>query len=139
VAAPVVAPAAAPGGHAGVVSRWASARVRVGDTTSVVVTPADGGAERVVYAYAPSAKLPRLPRVCWSADDRSLIFKSHDEMGRASVWKVSIEGGRPRPLAQFSDLSRLSNRRDFDVDARRIYFTIEDKHSNVWVADITAR
>jgi serine/threonine protein kinase/Tol biopolymer transport system component len=107
------------------------------DTTSLVVTPAEGGAERVVYAASDGP--PRPTRVCWSADDRSLIFKSHDEMGRASFWKVPVEGGKPRPLAQFSDLSRPSNRSDFEVDTRRLYFTIEDKQSNVWVADITAR
>lgn len=77
--------------------------------------------------------------VTWSADGKSLIFKAHDDRGRASFWRASIAGGPPKQLALLNDLARPSNRRDFHADARRIYFTIEDKQSNVWVAEVVPR
>jgi hypothetical protein len=49
---------------------------------------------------------------------------------------VSAAGGRPRLRVRFDDLGRPSNRRDFAVDAQRFYFTIEDRQSDVYVAEV---
>ena len=75
----------------------------------------------------------------WAADGRSLIFKSHDADGRASFWSIPASGGVPRLLARLPDLARPSHRADFSADGKRLYFTIEDKQSNIWIADIAPR
>lgn len=80
---------------------------------------------------------PQAESVFWSTDGTTLFFKSHDE-GRASFWSVPVAGGQPTLLVRFSNPAHRSNRRDFSVDAKRIYFTIEDQQSNVWVADVKA-
>jgi hypothetical protein len=52
---------------------------------------------------------------------------------------VSAEGGRPRLLVRFTDPERQSSRRDFATDGSRLYFAIEDRQSDVFVAEMIAR
>ena len=75
----------------------------------------------------------------WSPDGRTLYYKAHDSLGRASFWSVSAAGGRPRLLVRFTDLSRPSSRRDFATDGRRFYFAIEDRQSDVFVAELVTK
>jgi hypothetical protein len=42
-------------------------------------------------------------------------------------------------LVRFSDLDRQSNRRDFATDGKRFYFPIEDRQSDVFVAEMKFR
>jgi hypothetical protein len=72
----------------------------------------------------------------WSADGRTLYYKAHDAQGRASLWSVSAEGGTPRLLVRFDDPDRQSARKDFAMDARRFFFAIEDRQSDVFVAEL---
>jgi Tol biopolymer transport system component len=99
------------------------------------VAPADSGSARLVYA--PRSGTDPVPGwVQSSPDGRTLYFKTHDADGRASIWSVPVSGGRPRLLVMFDDLSRPSMRPDFSVDATRFYFGIDDRQSDLWVADI---
>ena len=66
-------------------------------------------------------------------------IKSHDADGRASFWSVPVGGGPPSELVRFDDLSRPSRRWDFDAGAGRFFFTIEDRRSNIWIADVSDR
>ena len=75
----------------------------------------------------------------FSANGREVYFKSHDAEGRASFWSIPVSGGRPRLLARFDDPARASNRFDFASDGRRFYFTVEDRQSDIWVADVSRR
>lgn len=97
----------------------------------------DSGTVRVVYQ--PRAGEARAAKVVWARDGRGLYFKSHDREGRAALWSIPTSGGRPRLLIRFDDPNRLSNRPDFDTDGRRFYFTIEDRQSDLWIADIVRR
>jgi eukaryotic-like serine/threonine-protein kinase len=106
------------------------------DGTVEVIAP-DSGAPRVVYA--PGTAEPRAENVLISKDSRTLYFKSHDAQGRASIWSVPVSGGRPRLLVRFTDPSRPSIRPDFAAGAGRFFFTIEDRQSDIWVAEITKR
>ncbi len=74
--------------------------------------------------------------MAWSRDGSTLYYKAHDALGRASFWAVSPAGGRPRLLVRFTDLARPSNRNDFAVDANRFYFAIDDRQSDVFVAEL---
>ncbi|HTH65382.1 MAG TPA: protein kinase [Gemmatimonadales bacterium] len=104
---------------------------------AIVVVPADGGTPRRVSDLLPT--VPLVEEVEWSPDGRTLYYKTHDAQGRASFWAVNAAGGRPRLLVRFDDLSRLSSRRDFATDGRLLYFAIQDRQSDVFVAELFAR
>ncbi|HEU4564940.1 MAG TPA: protein kinase [Gemmatimonadaceae bacterium] len=98
------------------------------------IVPADSGAPR--YPYVPGDGDPLAELALFAPSGRELYFKSHDAYGRASFWSVPAAGGRPRLLARFDDPAWSSNRFDFASDGERFYFTVEDRQSDVWVAEI---
>jgi Tol biopolymer transport system component len=103
----------------------------------IAVVPADSGAEGDVYV--PRAEDPPAELAIFSANGRDVYFKSHDPEGRASFWSIPVTGGCPRLLARFDDPARASNRFDFASDGRRFYFTVEDRQSDIWVAEVSRR
>ena len=103
----------------------------------VGVVPADSGVQRVIYAPAPGDPLAEL--AIFAASGREIYFKSHDARGRASFWSVPVSGGRPQLLARFDDPARASNRFEFASDGRNFYFTLEDRQSDIWVAEVAAQ
>jgi dipeptidyl aminopeptidase/acylaminoacyl peptidase len=98
------------------------------------VVPADSGAQRDVYRPGPGDPLAEL--AMYSRSGRTLYFKSHDARGRAAFWSVPVTGGRPRLLVRFDDPARASNRFEFASDGKRFYFTIEDRQSDIWLAEV---
>jgi Tol biopolymer transport system component len=88
--------------------------------------------------YQPGAGDLSVGMVQWAPDGRTFYFKSHDSQGRASIWSV-VEGQRPRLLVRFPNPDRPSNRLDFATDGKRFYFTLEDRESDVFVAEVTGR
>jgi Tol biopolymer transport system component len=104
---------------------------------SIGVVPADSGLQRDVYLPGPGDPLAEL--AIYSRSGRELYFKSHDARGRASFWSIPATGGRPRLLARFDDPARASNRFEFASDGKRFYFTIEDRQSDIWVAEVARR
>ena len=48
-----------------------------------------------------------------------------------------MTGGRPTLLVQFEDPARQSLRPDFDVAGGQFYFGVDERRSNLWVADVT--
>jgi dipeptidyl aminopeptidase/acylaminoacyl peptidase len=101
------------------------------------IVTVDSGSARVVYAPSPGSADPRVEGVVLAEDGRSAYFKSHDADGRASIWAVSMAGGRPHLLVRFSDLSRVSIRPDFAAGAGQFFFTLEDRQADIWMADVT--
>jgi serine/threonine-protein kinase len=100
----------------------------------LMVVPAEGGSARKMLE--PTATEPPADDCLWSPDGRTLYYKAHDAEGRASFWSVSAEGGAPRLLVRFSDPARQSRRKDFAMDERRFFFAIEDRESDVFVAEV---
>jgi Tol biopolymer transport system component len=103
----------------------------------IAVVSADSGAQRDVYLPGPGDPLAEL--AIYSRSGQEIYFKSHDARSRASFWSVSATGGRPRLLVRFDDPTRASNRFEFASDGKRFYFTVEDRQSDVWVADVVRR
>jgi Tol biopolymer transport system component len=99
-----------------------------------MIVPAAGG--RAKTLYSPGMRDPKAEFSRWSLDGKSILFKAHDPSGRASLWSIAVSGGPPRLLVRFDDLNRLSSRQDFATDGKRFYFPIEDRQSNVSVAEI---
>ena len=101
------------------------------------VAPADSGRQRDLYV--PGAGDPLAELAIFAPSGREVYFKSHDAHGRASFWVIPTAGGRPRLLARFDDPARASNRFDFASDGKRFYFTLEDRQSDIWFADLAPR
>ena len=74
-----------------------------------------------------------------SRDGRRLFVKKHDPQGHASIWSHPMDGGQPTLLMRFPDLNRASFRPSFTTDEKRIYFTIDDRQGDVFVAEVTKR
>jgi Tol biopolymer transport system component len=101
------------------------------------VVPADSGAPRDLYVPGDGDPLAEL--AVFAASGRELYFKSHDAYGRASLWSIPLTGWRPRLLGRFDDPVWSCNRFDFASDGTRFYFTVEDRQSDVWVAEVARR
>ena len=99
----------------------------------------ESGSPRVLYEQTPGSSDPFALSVVASADGRTLYFKSMDTDGRASIWSVPGDGGRPRLRVRFNDLSRPSIRPDFAMGAGRLFFTLEDRQADIWVAEVSKR
>jgi eukaryotic-like serine/threonine-protein kinase len=94
----------------------------------------DSGQHRVLYSKANGIGAEE---ALMSDDGKTLYFKAHDANQLAQFWAVPVAGGPPRLLVHFTDPARRSNRTDFAVGAGRFYFTIDERRSNVWLADVT--
>ncbi len=102
---------------------------------SIFIVPSDSGASRVIYTAPGGVPAPEMVLV--SRDGRSIYFKTHDAEGHAMISVVPFTGGTARPVVRFPDLTRPSFRQGFGLSATRFYFPIEDRQSNVWIADLS--
>jgi serine/threonine-protein kinase len=101
----------------------------------VMIIPAGGGPPRRVLA---SSGAPLVESVLWSRDGRTLYLKTHDSDGHPEFWTVDVAGGVPRLLVRLGP-HQESARRDFAVDETRLYFTLENRQSDVYVAELQPR
>jgi serine/threonine-protein kinase len=92
-----------------------------------------GGSPRRDYAI-PDGVVPLNAR--WSPDGRVIYLKGTDRAGRAAFWALAPAGGPPRLLMRFDDPTRSSSREEFMTDGRRLYFTMDDRQSDVYVAEL---
>ncbi len=104
---------------------------------TVHLVHADGTNDRVVYAPRAGTDDPIALESHWRSDGSSFFFKSHDAAGRAYFWTMSTSGGTPRLVARLTSPSRTSNRPDFSATDDRLFFAIQDRQSDVWIADLT--
>jgi len=73
----------------------------------------------------------------WSQDQRTLYLKTRYSGGVVEIRSVSVSTGEERTLVQFDDPRRVSLRGDFSGDDERFYFTLDDRWSDVWLAEMT--
>ncbi len=104
-------------------------------TDGIWLIPAAGGAPRQVYQPPDTVNGPE-PPVWWSPDGRAIYFKAVDRKGRASFWSLPTTGGRPRMLVRFDDPTKPSYHPAWVTDGRRFYFTINDRQSDIYVAEL---
>ena len=137
-------------------SRWSASRtVFRGNTYPPIASP-DGrlvaftsvGAVWVVGAAGDSARIlvprsdraadPRALYVDWSEDSRTLYYLAVDPAEQASIWSVGLTGGPPRLMVRFDDPTREWHRFGFKAGGERFYFTVGDRQSDVWAAEVEA-
>ena len=103
------------------------------------LVPVDGSEPRVLYAVRDTVSDPLVGDPTWSPDGRRLFIKSHDSQGRASFWDIPVSGGRPRLLVRFDHPGRQSYRANFGSDGRRFFFSVNDRQSDISVAEVSRR
>ncbi|HUQ80049.1 MAG TPA: hypothetical protein VM076_02860, partial [Gemmatimonadaceae bacterium] len=91
----------------------------------------DGGA-------LPSGGL-RPVAIRWAPDGRTIYMKTIDARGQAALWALGADGGAPRQLVRFDEPLRPTRRPEFAVDTRRLYFTLAQSESDVWVMELGGR
>jgi serine/threonine-protein kinase len=97
----------------------------------------DTGQHRVIYSKTNGVGAEE---ALLSEDGKTVYFKTHDDAEqRAQFWSVPMDGGPARLLVHFTDPARRSNRTDFAVGAGRLFFGIDERRSNIWLADVTER
>jgi len=105
-------------------------------TEGIWLIPATGGAPRLAYPLPDSINGPEPVDPQWSPDGRTIYFKAIDREGRASFWALPAAGGRLRLLVRFDDAAKPSYRFDWATDGRAFYFTINDRQSDIYVAEL---
>ena len=98
----------------------------------------DSGAPRMVFD--PSKNHGMLAgQPFWSSDGRALYFKTHDTRGNAQFWSVPVTGGPPTLMLALDDPSQGSFRPEWALRAGRMYYTVDDRESDVWVMQLRPR
>jgi hypothetical protein len=87
-----------------------------------------------VLRVDPLEKL-RLGNAEWSRDSKRILFKRFDGDGRTSFWSVPLSGGAPKLLVQLSQELR-SHRAEFTTDGTRFFFTVTERASELWTAEL---
>jgi len=105
----------------------------------IALIPIDKRPARVVYSPAAGSTDPAARSVAVSEDGRTVYFKNIDPQGLATIWALPTAGGRPQLLVRVTDPSRPSIRVDFATGTGRLYFTLEDRQADIWVAEISRR
>jgi TolB protein len=104
---------------------------------SVQIAAVAGGAPRLLYAPRPGSNDPGADQCVWIPDGRSLVMMSHDPDDVTSYWMLPAEGGRPRLLARLDDPARPALRSPLATDGKRIYFTLYDRQSDIYVTEVS--
>jgi Tol biopolymer transport system component/tRNA A-37 threonylcarbamoyl transferase component Bud32 len=79
---------------------------------------------------------PSLASAAWSSDGRTLYYLAGDSLGVHSVNAAPASGGKSRVLIRFDDPARPWHRYGFRVHGGRIYFTLGDLQSDIWVTQV---
>jgi hypothetical protein len=62
-----------------------------------------------------------------------VLVKARDRTGAAGLWEIPINGGTARLRVRFDEPLRPSARHEFATDGHRVFFTLADRTTDVWV------
>ncbi len=103
----------------------------------LVIVPVNGGSARRLPSPFSTAGWD-FPQ--WSADGRIVYHLSEDSSGHVrSVVAVPISGAPPRVVVRFDDPSRPWHRYGFRVGAGRMYLTLGERQSDIWIAEVSSK
>jgi hypothetical protein len=74
----------------------------------------------------------------WS-HDRQLVYYLAIDSVSTNIYAVPAGGGTPRIVMRFDDPTRPWHRYGFQVFRDRFYFTVGDRQSDIWVAQLAAK
>jgi Tol biopolymer transport system component len=104
---------------------------------AVMVARAGGDSARVIVPRSARPGDAQGAYVSWSQDGRTLYYMAVDPSDRASIWGVRPGGGgAPRLLVRFDEPGREWHRFGFTAHGGRFWFTMGDRQSDVWAAEV---
>ncbi|HJR50123.1 MAG TPA: protein kinase [Gemmatimonadales bacterium] len=107
---------------------------------AVMVVRPDGDSARVIVPRNARPGDAQAAYVSWSEDGRTLYYLAVDAADEASIWGVAPRAGSaPRLLVRFDEPGREWHRFGFTVHGGRFWFTMGDRQSDVWVAEVAGR
>ena len=106
-----------------------------GQTPGLGFFSPESGLARVV----PGAHAIGFRAAPWSEDGKSAFYLAGDSTGVRSVNAVPATGGNPRVVVRFDDPSRPWHRYGLGVHGGRMYFTLGDLQSDIWVTQVERR
>jgi serine/threonine-protein kinase len=99
----------------------------------LIIVPVEGGSARRLPSPFSSAGWA-FPQ--WSEDGRTVYHLVEDSGRVAAVIAVPVFGGAARIVLRFDDPTRPWHRYGFRARAGRFYFTLGDRQSDIWVAEV---
>jgi Tol biopolymer transport system component len=109
--------------------------VFLGYDGSIQTIPADSGARRTVYAPRKDTDDPIVLNLAWSKSPDTVYFIAHDRSGNGSIWSLSLSTGAKKLLVRLDDPAR-SVGLTIATDQRRFYFTLDERLSKIWWAEL---
>ena len=107
-----------------------------GDQVSLGVLPASGGPARLVIPLGDLAVADFFTADV-SEDGRFIYYIGRDPVDQIiSVWRMPAAGGASRLVVRFDDPTRPWHRYGFQVRGERLYFTLGDQQSDIWITDV---
>jgi Tol biopolymer transport system component len=99
----------------------------------IVIAPVEGGpARRLASSFSTAGwAFPQ-----WSADGRTVYHVTEKDGRAVAIVGVPVDGGAAREVVRFDDATRPWHRYGFRVRAGRIFLTLGERESDVWVVDI---
>ncbi|MDQ3138452.1 MAG: protein kinase [Gemmatimonadota bacterium] len=97
------------------------------------VMPVDSGPPRILIDGTHGIDADK---AIWSANGRELLFHGHDARGRGAMYSIPAAGGTPRLLALFEDSNLAAVRGGFGFADGWVYYSAEERESDVWVMDL---
>jgi Tol biopolymer transport system component len=117
--------------------RWVASRMTVpGGRVALAVVPSGGGAPRIVVPPQSPASAPGY-MATFSADGRTLYYVARDpEQQKSGIWQVPFGGGPRSLVVAFVERSSGVSRAWIKVHGNRLYFTLGDPQSDVWMTEV---
>jgi Tol biopolymer transport system component/DNA-binding SARP family transcriptional activator len=108
-------------------------------TGGIEMIPADSGASRNLYEPRAGSNDPIATFLAWDAGRPDIWFLGHDSTGSGGVWAMPLRGGTPRLVMDFRDEIGRVNGPTLASDGKRLYFTLDERFSNVRWAELVRR
>jgi Tol biopolymer transport system component len=97
------------------------------------VLPVDSGPPRILMDGLHGIDADK---AYWRSNGTELVFHGHDARGRAAVFSIPVARGTPRLLAVFEDPDVSAVRGGWSLGGSRIYYSAEERQSDVWVMEL---
>lgn len=101
--------------------------------------PADSGAVRTIHAPRRGTGDPVATFLLWRFDADTILFLGSNAHGHAGVWSVPARGGDVRLRADLRAGLGRGHGPSLTADRRRLYFTLDERFSNVRWAELVRR
>ncbi len=115
-------------------------RIAYASTDGVGIWDFDSGDEtKLEHSFRATSGALAVGESHWSPDERFIYSKGTDDVGRSVIVRVPVSGGDATLLVVFDDPRRPSTRLDLIGDGERFYFPLDNRQSDIWLAQTVMR